>query len=155
LLHTGAGGTTVDKMQYVLDPSGNRTQSSDADGTTSFAYDALDRLTQASYFVIPNSPAAASASYTYDAAGNRLSDGTNSYAYDGADRVTNPGFTYDASGNLPSDDTTTYTYDGANRLASTVKNGYFDMATANRCAAIRCTSRASARCAAWCERRCL
>ena len=68
-------------------------------------------------------------SYTYDAAGNRLTKETVvagqptlvSYQYDIANRLTNAGgvtYTWDANGNLLNDGPHTYTYDRANRLVS-------------------------------------
>ena len=69
-----------------------------------------------------------SASYTYDAMGNRTSmttpEGTITYSYDAADRLlsTSAGttFTWDANGNMLSKGGMTYTYDAANRLTRVV-----------------------------------
>ncbi len=120
------GGPTpqpVQSIQCALDANGNRTQVTDGDGTSSFTYDPLNRLLQASYPALPGGPGATVASYTYDAVGNRLSDGFNLYSYDGANRLTSAGFLYDPSGNLLTDGATTYSYDGANRLVSSVEAG--------------------------------
>ena len=122
LLHQ-RGTTTLQDIQYVLDPNGNRTQQTDDDGVTTYSYDALDRLTQVSYPSIPGGPSAASANYDLDPVGNRLSDGTTSFTYDPSDRISNPGYSYDADGNLLDDGTTAYAYDAANRLIQTVTRG--------------------------------
>ncbi|MHB8574067.1 MAG: NHL domain-containing protein [Dehalococcoidia bacterium] len=119
----GPTPTTLLQIGYTLDANGNRTQLSDGDGVTSYAYDALDRLTNVVYPAIPGGPGASTVPYTYDATGNRLSDGTSTFTYDSSDRSTGAGFSYDSSGNLTSDGTTTYAYDGANRLISTTKGG--------------------------------
>jgi RHS repeat-associated protein len=94
---------------------------------TSPGYDALYRLTSASY---PNGD---SVSYDYDAVGNRTSLTVNGNAttntFDAADRLTTSGTTtygYDANGNQTSKTiggvTTTYAYDSLNRL-TTVTGG--------------------------------
>jgi len=88
----------------------------DGEGVTTYAYDALDRLEQATY---PTT----TVTYTLDSVGNRLSDGVNSFAYDPSDRIMNPGYTYDANGNLLSDGVTSYVYDAANRLIQMTRSG--------------------------------
>jgi RHS repeat-associated protein len=108
--------TGVNGIGYILDANGNRTQMSDWEGMTTYSYDALDRLMQATY---PTS----TVTYTLDSVGNRLSDGMVSFAYDPSDRITNSGYTYDANGNLLSDGAATYEYDAANRLIQTTRNG--------------------------------
>jgi RHS repeat-associated protein len=123
MLHA-AGATNLEQIVYALDANGNRTQIDDGDGTTHFQYDALNRLTGASYPAIPGGPAAASLPYTYDAGGNRTGDGVSSYNYDAANRVTNPAYSYDANGNLLSDGSATYEYDAANRLVKSVAGGH-------------------------------
>jgi len=122
MLHA-AGATNLDSIQYALDLNGNRTQVTDSDGTTSFGYDALNRLTSASYASIPGGPIASSVPYNLDALGNRLGDGVRNFSYDASNRIANPGYTYDMNGNLLSDGTTSYSYDAANRLIQSVKAG--------------------------------
>ena len=95
----------------------------DGDGTTSFGYDALNRLTSASYPAIPGGPIASSVPYNLDALGNRLGDGATSFSYDASSRIASPGYIYDDNGNLLSDGTTSYSYDAANRLIQSVKGG--------------------------------
>jgi RHS repeat-associated protein len=98
--------------------------------TTSFGYDALDRLTSKGYSdgVTPN------VAYTYDAHVNRLTmadgTGTTSYAYDELDRPTavtavtqTVGYRYDLDGNrrkliYPDATAVNYTFDKAGRLSS-------------------------------------
>jgi RHS repeat-associated protein len=128
---------------YGYDPAGNLTSRTVGGATTSYTYDALNRLTGIS--------GPTTISYGYDNVGNRTSQstaaGTTSYSYDAADELTStsgPGGTtsygYDANGNQTSaggwtfavnlagqitsasDGTTTtqYAYDGdGNRLAAT------------------------------------
>ena len=108
--------TGVNGIGYILDANGNRTQMTDWEGMTTYSYDALDRLMQATY---PTS----TVTYTLDSVGNRLSDGMVSFAYDPSDRITNSGFTYDANGNLLADGAATYEYDAANRLIQMTRSG--------------------------------
>ncbi|HEX6290918.1 MAG TPA: SMP-30/gluconolactonase/LRE family protein [Herpetosiphonaceae bacterium] len=119
-----ARGTTLEQIQYGLDANGNRTQQTNGDGVTTYTYDALNRLVEASYPAIASGPAASSVAYGYDALGNRTTvNGVPTYSYDASGRITNPGFSYDANGNLLSDGTTAYSYDAANRLIQTVRGG--------------------------------
>jgi RHS repeat-associated protein/uncharacterized repeat protein (TIGR01451 family) len=85
--------------------------------TIDYGYDPLYRLTSASY------SSGETYSYSYDAAGNRLTmvypGGTVNYTYDAANRLTSAGgqtYTWDDIGNLLSDGVRTYQYDHANRL---------------------------------------
>ena len=107
-------------------PSGQIATVSDQNGTTSYQYDAQDRLT------LMQSPSG-NLAYAYDANGNRVQltspQGTTSYQYDEINRlvaVTGPDgkqtrYGYDAAGNrasvsYPNNVTTTYAYDSDNRL---------------------------------------
>jgi RHS repeat-associated protein len=82
---------------YTYDPVGNRLTEASNAGTTSYAYNAADRMTS----VIP--PGQGPIAYTYDANGNQLSGGGATYTYDLADRLK----TATVSGT-----TETYTYAG-------------------------------------------
>ncbi|HEX5141920.1 MAG TPA: RHS repeat-associated core domain-containing protein [Dehalococcoidia bacterium] len=100
------GGTPDVTFDY--DDVGNRTEMVDATGTTTYDYDALDRLTAVTF------PGSRIVGYTYDAVGNRASviypGGSDSVDYE-----------YDEAGNLVSvtdwnSDETTYDYDDAGLL---------------------------------------
>ena len=125
LLHErgGISPDVLEHFQYVLDANGNRTQLTDTDGDTTYAYDALNRLVDVNYPDIPAGPSATTVPYGYDAVGNRLSDDMVVFTYDESNRITNPNFIYDANGNLLNDGMMAYAYDGANRLVETVKDG--------------------------------
>jgi RHS repeat-associated protein len=99
-------GTTDVTFDY--DDVGNRTEMVDATGTTTYDYDALDRLSTVTF------PGSRAVGYTYDAVGNRASitypGGSDSVDYD-----------YDEAGNLVSvtdwnSDETTYDYDDVGLL---------------------------------------
>ncbi len=115
----------VGNLLSITDPNGN---------TTSFTYDALDRL------IREESAAGQVTTYAYDALGN-LIQMTNprgfsvSFSYDAANRlasVTNPlgqttRFRYDANGNLiamtdPAGIVTAYRYDDLDRLEALIQN---------------------------------
>jgi YD repeat-containing protein len=73
-------------VTYSYTATGMRASATDERGTTSYAYDPLDRLIGIS---VPGDP---NVGYTYDAVGNRLSltsaAGTTQYAYDEVGRLT-------------------------------------------------------------------
>jgi RHS repeat-associated protein len=99
--------------------------------TTSYGYDAVNRLTQACL----DPACAASLGYTYDPVGNRLSearpDGTTTSAYNAAGQlttVTDPAggvttYTFDAAGRQTAAGTSTFGYDAADRLTSATIGG--------------------------------
>ncbi len=98
------GPTDIAAFDYVLDANGNRTQLTDSEGVSTFAYDELERLTSATY------PSASAITYTYDKVGNRLSvsSPSTSYTYDAVDQLSaigGTGNTHDADGNLQKIDT--------------------------------------------------
>ena len=122
----------------AYDPAGNVTSTVDAngnatptggDGTTSFSYDRAGRLTGVDY-----SDTTPDVTFTYDAAGNRLSmvdgSGTESRTYDAVNRLLSVArgadvfsYLYDVAGSLtqrtyPGSVATTYTYDPDNRMAT-------------------------------------
>jgi RHS repeat-associated protein len=100
-LNHDRGGAPVAHYAYTYDPTGNRTGVASAAGSESYTFDALDRLTRASY---PNGDLAA---YGYDAAGNRTSS-----TFNGATTTA----TFDAAGELTRNGATVYAYDGAGNL---------------------------------------
>ena len=94
----------------------------DLDGTTSYVYDNLYRLTQVTY------PGGEQVTYAYDPMGNRTSltstvSGATSYTYDAADRLLTAGatsFAWDANGRMTGKGSATYTYDALDRLTQVV-----------------------------------
>ncbi len=107
------GGVTISSHTYTLDDVGNRTQVVDNQGTTTYAYDDLYRLTSVTY------PGPTTDTYTYDPLGNRLTKNTIDYTYDDADQLTDvegTTYTYDANGNLTARGTDTFTWDRENRM---------------------------------------
>jgi RHS repeat-associated protein len=106
---------------YGYDPTGNVTSRSIGGSATTYSYDTLNRLTDAS--------GASTLHYAYDPVGNRTSfvdpAGTTAYSYDAGDQLqsaigpagtTNYGF--DANGNETSAGAWTYAFNLANQLAS-------------------------------------
>ena len=121
LINSSTVSGTIASFNYTLDKMGNRTSVVDTDGTTTYEYDKLYRLTAVTY------PDATSASYQYDAMGNRqvmtATAGVVSYNYDAADRLLNAGpitFTWDADGNMLSKGGTAFTFDAINQLTGVV-----------------------------------
>jgi RHS repeat-associated protein len=118
-------GTPVFQVAYTRDALGRITQKTETIGgvstTFAYAYDPAGRLTGVTQDSIPT------ATYTYDANGNRLSvsrpSGTVSGTYDAQDRLLTYGaliYTYTANGELQTatsgTQTTTYTYDPLGNL---------------------------------------
>jgi RHS repeat-associated protein len=114
-------------FEYTYTPTGRRETVGDGRGTTSYAYDDLDRVVQVTQ------PDGRQVGYAYDAAGNRTSmatrAGTVGYTYDEANRlssVTDPwggvtSYAYDPVGlrvqkTLPNGVGVDYRYDDLNRL---------------------------------------
>jgi RHS repeat-associated protein len=111
-VYKNASDANTETLSYTYDPDGNLKTSTDSQGTTTYTYDELNRITGESF------PNGSTDSYGYDQASNltTLTDagGTVTYGYDHANQltsVTDPGastpttMTYDADGNLL---TTTY-----------------------------------------------
>ncbi|MBS3989210.1 MAG: hypothetical protein KGZ44_04625 [Dethiobacter sp.] len=117
----GANGSILGEYNYQYDANGNWTQVAAHNGTVSYQYDNLNRLTRETYRdgTIVN--------YTYDANGNRITrqmtqggtTTTTNYQYGAANQLTSvnvTAYTYDLNGNMTSDGVRTYSYDAANRL---------------------------------------
>jgi RHS repeat-associated protein len=98
------GGETY--RTYSYDPLGNRLSEASDAGTTTYAYDAADRLTS----VTP--PGQSAITYSFDANGNQTAAGATTYTWDLADRLATA-----TVGAI----TETYTYagDGTRQSAST------------------------------------
>ena len=127
--HVKDGSTTVASVAYALDDVGNRTQRVDQQGTHTYAYDDLYRLTSVTY------PGPSTTSYAFDAFGNRTSmtngSGTTSYTYDDADRITevqppSPApaidYTWDDNGNLVERGSNTFEWDYEDRMVEATVN---------------------------------
>ena len=129
IAHVKDGQTTLASVSYTLDAVGNRTGRVDEQGTHSYSYDGLYRLTSVTY------PGPSTTSYTFDAFGNRTrmtnSAGTTTYAYDDADRLTEVqppspapaiGYDWDENGNLVERGSDTFAWDYEDRMVSATVN---------------------------------
>jgi RHS repeat-associated protein len=126
IAHTSPVSGVIAVFTYTLDAVGNRTAMDDLEGTTTYAYDDLYRLTEVTY------PDGETVSYAYDPMGNRTAmtstvEGVTTYSYDPADRVLTAGgdtFGWDANGRMITrtygSNTATYTYDSLDRLTEVV-----------------------------------
>jgi RHS repeat-associated protein len=120
-----SGVTTLASFTYQLSLTGRRTQVNEAGGgVVHYGYDALDRI------ISEVREGVLTASYQYDAVGNRImlnrNGATTSYTYDVDDRLLAAGpatYAYDANGNLVSRTfggaTTNYEWNRDNRLVRT------------------------------------
>ena len=104
---------------YTYDSNGNILTRSAPD-TTTYSYDALDRLTREQGPVITQS-------FGYDGGGNRQSDGIGSYVYaPSSNRLTNRpqgAVTLDGAGHTTAQAGFSYTWDGAGRLKTVSLSG--------------------------------
>jgi RHS repeat-associated protein len=124
-LRDSKGATTVADRQYQYNPASQITQAIEPTNTRNYGYDALDRLTSATY----TNPSQSAENYAYDSVGNRSSSHLSpSYAYQPFNRLTSTSsvsYGYDANGNLTSKTdaagTWTYSWDFENRLKQVVK----------------------------------
>jgi RHS repeat-associated protein len=127
--HKTAGGSTITRQQYTIDSAGRRVGESLNGGASSVAYtfDNGGQLTNE----VRTGANSYTASYTYDAAGNRasktLGGTTENYTYDNANKLLTAGgktYSYDGAGNTTSvsssSGTTNLTWDGGGRLKSAV-----------------------------------
>jgi RHS repeat-associated protein len=126
--HVKGGTTTLASVAYTLDDVGNRTQRVDQQGTHTYEYDDLYRLTEVTY------PGPATTEYTFDAFGNRLTmtnaAGTTDYTYDDADRLTEVDgpstspvtYTWDDNGSLTARGSDSFGWDYEERMTSATVN---------------------------------
>ncbi len=112
------GTTVVDSASNVLDADGNRTGLTTPQGQESYTLDAADQLTSVTY------PDGTTTTYTYDAAGNRLTSKTGSaaavaYSYDDASELASVGgstVAHDRAGHVTAARGTTYDWDWLGRM---------------------------------------
>ncbi|MGH2905187.1 MAG: DUF6531 domain-containing protein [Solirubrobacterales bacterium] len=119
-------GELRSRLFYRYDANGNPTHRETPTSTQDYGYDALDRLTDVDFGDHADT-------YTYDAAGNRLTKNGDAYTYDALNQMTSaPGehtYTYDDQGRTASDTgpsgATTYAYDSLDRLTGkdSLQNG--------------------------------
>ncbi len=122
ITHTSPISGVIAVVTYTLDATGNRLSMEDLEGFTTYAYDDLYRLTQATY------PDGEQVSYAYDPMGNRTAltstvSGVITYTYDAGDRLLAAGpitFTWDANGRMIGKDAAVYTYDTLDRLVEVI-----------------------------------
>jgi YD repeat-containing protein len=130
--HVKDGSTTVAPVAYTLDDVGNRTQRVDQQGTHTYAYDDLHRLTSVTY------PGPSTTTYAFDAFGNRTSmttsAGTTAYTYPSqgrTDRITglqppSPAaaidYTWDDNGHLVERGSDTFEWDYEDRMVEATVN---------------------------------
>jgi RHS repeat-associated protein len=119
------GSEAILGFSYGYDASGNRTSVTTSGGNESYTYDALHRLTQATY------EDGTTVSYAYDSAGNRTGETragqTTTYSYDDAGQLLARGaktYTYDANGNVLTAGTDSFAWDWNNRLSSADVGGH-------------------------------
>lgn len=123
------GASVLSDFTYTLDSVGNPTtvvRSGAVASTTTYGYDANDRLTSVCFQASCPGGSDPFIRWTYDAVGNRLTEarptGTTNYTYNNADQMTQAGstaYTYDQNGNEKTAGSRTFSYDLANRLVST------------------------------------
>ncbi len=79
-LENTRGGATVSSYAYTYDDNGNRITQVETNGglteTTTYAYDALNRLASVTYPVDSDYPSGRGVKYAYDAVGNRVGETT-------------------------------------------------------------------------------
>jgi RHS repeat-associated protein len=128
LRYLDAALAVLSKSDYTYDDKGNRDSRTTTDGVTSYAYDALDRLTGAAGPDPANPAQSATETYAYDAVGNRTSSHlATGQAHDAGNRLLEDSqftYTYDANGNLTgktdktTSEVTTYDWDVEDRLVA-------------------------------------
>jgi RHS repeat-associated protein len=121
-LKDAKASTVIADNNYTYNNAGQIVQNIDQSGTHVYGYDALDRLTSATYTGTP------AESYAYDVVGNRSSSQrSTSYSYQPFNRLTGTttaGYLYDSNGNMiskaDSSGTTQFAWDFENRLIQAV-----------------------------------
>ena len=125
---TNASGQTLMDYDYTWNEAGNITEKTTEHGSYLYAYDEIDRLTEAQY------PTFSTEQWTYDPLGNRLTDaqtGDTQWQYNANNELLNSvnlNYEYDANGSLIAQRNPdgslyrSYEYDAETRL-SAVRNG--------------------------------
>src|SRR5437588_4246182 len=121
-LKDAKNNTVIADNNYTYNAAGQITQNIDQSGTHAYGYDALDRLTSATYTGTP------AESYAYDSVGNRTSSQRSAtYSYQPFNRLTNTttaSYVYNNNGNLISKTegagTTQFQWNFENRLIQVV-----------------------------------
>jgi RHS repeat-associated protein len=119
--------TVLESLKYGYDAAGNVTSKLDQrlEQETSYAYDALNRLTEF------NPPGEGATSYAYDAAGNRTEAGGTTYSFNALNQPTESSagttYSYDAAGRLTGEvngsEETTFAWDPFDHLAKVESPG--------------------------------
>lgn len=125
--NAGFAGVTITSQAYQYDATGNLNSLSDADGTHTYSYDLLDRLSGARHPHASKLPLREE-SYSYDGVGNRTASHLRaSYTYNSANRLVSDSsytYTYDPDGRMiekthsSSGAKVQYTYNGIDKLAT-------------------------------------
>jgi RHS repeat-associated protein len=123
------GAGVLSRFTYTLDPVGNPTRVVTPTATTTYAYDALDQLTEVCFQASCLGGSDPFIRWAYDSVGNRTSEtrptGVKAYTYNDADQLLSASglggmsYSYDADGNQTAAGSRTFTYDLANHMAST------------------------------------
>ena len=121
-LKDAKNNTVIADNNYTYNTAGQITQNIDQSGTHAYGYDALDRLTSATY------TGTAPESYAYDSVGNRTSSQRSAtYSYQPFNRLTatsGASYLYNNNGNMiskaDSSGTTQFAWDFENRLTQVV-----------------------------------
>ena len=117
-------GAVITSHDYeIVDGAGNRKKVVEHIGTTTYDYDVLNRLTEASY-PATGYGGAQTVNWTYNDAGDRLTQAIVSGA------TTNYG--YDADGQMTSAGSTSYGYDGMGNQSSRTSNAFEYQSAANQ-----------------------
>lgn len=124
LVNRTSGGISISSFGHTYDPNGNRLTATTPQGSYSYTYDKVDRLTKVTR------PDLSTITYNLDSVGNRtsvVSGGvTTNYTVNNLNQYTHVGgtaFSYDLNGNLLSDGTNSYEYDYEDRLTRVTTAG--------------------------------
>ncbi len=128
---TAKGKAVLAEFKYTRDKVGNPVKIRDQKETQTYTYDSNDRLKSA---CLGNCKAGGPLTWTYDAAGNRLTETrastTTTYSYDIDDELTSTttggvttNYGYDANGNQVVAGTSEYEFDAANMLVEAAVGG--------------------------------